>query len=176
MGGGPPRRHTRIDVPRRGEGDLPRQAVLAAVVRTPELAERLVADDGQYTAREVGAVLDDRHAHSAVTEATWLELHVEAERQGVAGPERLLESVDVVTELLVRDHATESAIERHARLDIESRLHMHRVDGRCAPIHEPVAAADRRSSPVGMDLDVQIRADTHGLRNTLVLAEPTLVF
>ena len=40
------RRQMRVDVARRGQGQLARQALLAPVVGTPQLAERLVADDG----------------------------------------------------------------------------------------------------------------------------------
>jgi hypothetical protein len=80
-----------------------------------------------------------------------------------------------VTDLVVRDHLTESAIEGHACFDIERRLQMHRIDCHCAPIHESVAAVDRRRSPVGMDLDAQIRTNTHGLRNALVLPVTPLI-
>ena len=123
---------------------------------------------------KIRAVLEDRvpawllRVHW-VGEAASLELHVEAQRQRVTRLERLLEGVDVVTVLAVRDHPTECTIERHARLHVERRLQMHGVDRHRAPIHESVAAADHRCSAVGINLDAQIRTDTHRLRNPLVL-------
>ena len=59
-GSGSARRHTRIDVTRRGQGDLPWQAMPAPVFRAPQLAKRLVSDDWERGARQVGAVVEDR--------------------------------------------------------------------------------------------------------------------
>src|SRR5688500_3468128 len=90
-----------IDVNRRWQRNLPWQAVLAPVFRTPQFAQRTVSDGWQRRACQVRAVREDRlprpvAAETAVGEATALELHVELERHRVARLERLVERPDVM--------------------------------------------------------------------------------
>src|SRR5678815_5835344 len=99
------------------------RVIASAIVRAPELAKRLISDDRQRTAREVGAVLENRYAcagvaNATVAEATSLEFHIEVEGQRIAWLERLLQRVDVVTVLRVRDHLGERAIERLSLIHI----------------------------------------------------------
>ena len=81
----------------------------------------------------------------------------------------------MVAEPVVREHLAERTVERDARLDIESRLQVHGVDGRGAAVDEPVAPPNRRRVFVGVEFDAQICRRPLGLWDVLVVPVAPLV-
>src|SRR5262245_15155959 len=103
----------RLPVVDRRDGRLWVESKLFSHSGSIELAIRLIPDGRQpIQIREVRAVRDDGRIRSVVIEAMRLEMHVEGQSQRLAGPERLVQAVYPVAELLVLEHASGPAIER----------------------------------------------------------------
>ena len=85
------RRPARFNVVEGGDDGARSEPVRPPVPGITELAIWLVAEGGQPTIREVGAVRHHGGVDSAVKEATGFDIHLEAEPQRVAWLERLLQ-------------------------------------------------------------------------------------